>query len=46
MPHICKTVFIIGFLGLITGCTQPAENEFVVADPDRISTEPAPGGKY
>ena len=33
---------------LVTGaaCTQPAEEEFVVVDPNAISAASAPTGKY
>lgn len=46
MPDIVKTTLAIGLMGLVTACAQPAENEFVVVEPDSLTTEPAPTGKY
>ncbi len=44
MSTISKSILALGFVAIIAGCAQKAQEEFVVVDP--ITTEPAQTGKY
>lgn len=46
MSKPLKSILAIGLVGLTAACTQPAEEEFVVVEPEAISTEPSPTSKY
>lgn len=46
MSNTLKSVLAIGLVGIVAACAQPAEEEFVVVDPEPISTEPVQTGKY
>ncbi|WP_299848528.1 hypothetical protein [uncultured Roseovarius sp.] len=46
MQKTFKSLLALGLVGLVAACAQPAEEEFVVVEPEPISTEPAPTGKY
>ena len=46
MSNTLKSVFAIGLVAFIAGCAQQAEEEFVVVEPEPITAEPAPTGKY
>ncbi|MBV2360476.1 hypothetical protein KUH32_11880 [Thalassococcus sp. CAU 1522] len=44
-----KSIKLLAILGLVVGvaaCGKQQEEEFVVVDPEPISTEPAYTGKY
>lgn len=46
MSKTIKSILAIGLVGFVAACAQPAEEEFVVVDPEPISTEPVQTGKY
>lgn len=46
MSKTLKNLLAVGLVGLVTACAQPAEEEFVVVEPEPISTEPMQTGKY
>ena len=46
MSKTLKNLLAIGLVGLVAACAQPAEEEFVVVEPEPISTEPMQTGKY
>ncbi|MEQ8901580.1 MAG: hypothetical protein RID11_20190 [Roseovarius sp.] len=46
MSNSIKSVLAIGLVAFVAACAQPAEEEFVVVEPEPISTEPASTGKY
>lgn len=46
MSKTLKSILAIGLVGIVAACAQPAEEEFVVVEPESITTEPAPTGKY
>ena len=46
MSPAFKNILAIGLIGLVAACAQPAEEEFVVVEPEALSTEPAPSDKY
>ena len=37
---------MVGLVGLVGACAQPAQEEYVVVEPEPISVEPAYTGKY
>ena len=45
MSKAIKSVLVIGLAALVVACAQP-EEEYVVVDPEPISTEPVYTGKY
>ncbi len=47
MSKSIKSVLVLGLVALVAACAQQsAEEEFVVVDPEPISTEPTYTGKY
>ena len=46
MSKSIKSVLALGLVAFIAACAQQAEEEFVVVEPEPISTEPAYTGKY
>jgi len=45
MSSIVRLVAIFGFVAVVAACTN-RQDEFVVVDPEPISTEPVFTGKY
>ena len=45
MSKFIKTILAIGLVGSIAACAQQ-EEEFVVVEPEAITTEPVQSGKY
>jgi len=41
-----KGLVSLGLVGLVAACAQPAEEEYVVVEPEPITVEPEPTGKY
>ena len=46
MSNTIKSVIAIGLVAFVAACAQQAEEEFVVVEPEPITTEPEPTGKY
>lgn len=46
MSNSIKSVLALGLLAAVAACAQPAEEEFVVVEPEPISVEPEYTGKY
>ncbi|WP_297769601.1 hypothetical protein [uncultured Roseovarius sp.] len=46
MSNSIKSVLAIGLVAFVAACAQPAEEEFVVVEPEPITTEPVSTGKY
>lgn len=45
MSKTVKSILALGLAALVVACAQP-EEEYVVVDPEPISTEPVYTGKY
>lgn len=46
MSKSIKLLVMLGLMGLAAACARQQEEEFVVVDPEPISTEPTYTGKY
>ncbi len=46
MSNTLKTILAIGLVATIAACAQQDDDDFVVVDPEPISVEPEPTGKY
>lgn len=46
MSNIIKSVLALGLVAVVSACAQQAEDEYVVVDPEPITTEPVSTGKY
>ncbi|MDC0738594.1 hypothetical protein N6L24_09900 [Cognatishimia sp. SS12] len=46
MSKSIKTLLAIGFVAVVAACAQEPVEEYVVAEPTPISTEPTHTGKY
>ena len=46
MANIIKSVIGLGLLAVLAACAQPAEDDYIVVEPEPISVEPAYTGKY
>lgn len=46
MAKSIKMLAAMGLLAAVAACAQPAEEEFVVVEPEPISQEPVYTGKY
>lgn len=46
MSNSIKAVLAIGLVAVVAACAQQQEEEFVMVDPEPISTEPVYTGKY
>ncbi|GAA6207975.1 hypothetical protein NBRC116601_12680 [Cognatishimia sp. WU-CL00825] len=46
MSKSIKTVLAVGLVVLVAACAQEPVEEYVVVDPEPISTEPMHTGKY
>ncbi|MGI3210754.1 hypothetical protein ACROSR_06505 [Roseovarius tibetensis] len=46
MSNTIKSVLAIGLVAFVAACAQQQEEEFVVVEPEPITTEPEQTGKY
>ena len=46
MSNSIKSILAIGLVAFVGACAQPAQEEFVVVEPEPISIEPVITGKY
>ncbi len=46
MSNGIKSILALGLVALVAACAQPAEEEYVVVQPEPISVEPVYTGKY
>lgn len=46
MSKSIKLLATLGFVALVAACANEQQEEFVVVDPEPISTEPTYTGKY
>jgi hypothetical protein len=46
MSKSIKILAMFGFVTVVAACSQPAEEEYVVVEPEPISSEPVFTGKY
>lgn len=46
MSNFIKSVLALGLVAVVSACAQQPEDEYVVVEPEPITTEPAPTGKY
>ena len=46
MSTSIKSILALGLVAFVAACAQPAEEEYVVVEPEPISTEPVYTGKY
>lgn len=46
MSKSIKLLALFGFVTVVSACAQPAEEEYVVVEPEPISVEPTYTGKY
>lgn len=46
MSSSIRSIIALGLVALAAACAQQAEEEFVVVEPEPISVEPEPTGKY
>ncbi len=46
MSKSIKLLAMLGLIGLVAACGRPEEEEFVVVDPEPISSEPVHTGKF
>ncbi|SHG43353.1 hypothetical protein [Cognatishimia maritima] len=46
MSKSIKIIAALGLAAFVAACAQQAEEEYVVVDPEPISTEPMHTGKY
>ena len=46
MSNSIRGILALCVVGFVGACAQPAQEEYVVVEPEPISTEPAQGGKY
>lgn len=46
MSNSITSVLALGLVALVAACAQPAEDEFIVVEPEPITIEPEPTGKY
>jgi len=46
MSNSIKSVLALGLVAFVAACAQPAEEEFVVVEPEPITVEPVETGKY
>ncbi|MFW6300731.1 MAG: hypothetical protein ACOC20_07405 [Oceanicaulis sp.] len=46
MSKSIKLLAMLGFVGAVAACAQQEEEEFVVVEPEPITTEPESTGKY
>ncbi|MGH1451965.1 MAG: hypothetical protein ACRBBV_02245 [Paracoccaceae bacterium] len=46
MSKSIKLVMALGLVAVAAACSQPAEEEYVVVQPEPISVEPVYTGKY
>ncbi|MDX1780056.1 MAG: hypothetical protein R3256_01940 [Thalassovita sp.] len=46
MANIIKSVIGLGLLAVLSACAQPAEDDYIVVEPEPISVEPVYTGKY
>jgi len=46
MQNKFKAFLALGLLAALAACAQPAEEEYVVVEPEPISVEPVYNGKY
>jgi len=46
MSNTIKSILALGLVAFVAACAQPAEEEFVVVEPEPITTEPVSTGKY
>ena len=46
MSNTVKALLALGLVAIMAACSQPAEEEYVVVEPEPISVEPVYTGKY
>ena len=46
MSKSIKSILALGLVALVAACAAPAEDEFIIVDPEPISTEPVYTGKF
>lgn len=46
MSNSIKSILALGLVAMAAACAQPAEEEYVVVQPEPISVEPVYTGKY
>ncbi|MFD0857681.1 hypothetical protein [Roseovarius aquimarinus] len=46
MSNALKSLMALGLVVAVSACQQAPEDDFVVVEPEPITMEPAPTGKY
>lgn len=46
MSNSIKTVLALALVAVVAACAQPAEDDYVMVEPEPISVEPVYTGKY
>ncbi|WP_296766740.1 hypothetical protein [Sediminimonas sp.] len=46
MSNSIRGIMALFFVGVVGACAQPTQEEYIVVEPEPISTEPTYTGKY